>query len=155
MRSCMPFAVVSAVILLSSALQADDRTGNFDINAYKGKVVYLDFWASWCAPCRLSFPWLNAMSEALGPKGLVVIGVNVDRDRAPADEFLRENQAQFPIVYDPEGRIASRYEFQGMPTSILIGRDGKVHAMHSGFFREREGAYYADVAQLLKQDPGQ
>jgi thiol-disulfide isomerase/thioredoxin len=147
-------AALSAILFLPCAAKAADQAGALDLSAYRGKVVYLDFWASWCAPCRLSFPWLNAMAETLGPKGLVVIGVNVDRDRAPADEFLRENEAHFRIVYDPAGEIAHKYEFEGMPTSILIGRDGKVQATHSGFFREREGSYYADVARLLNGDSG-
>jgi len=139
-----------AFISLSASSSANsDEAGTLDLNAYAGKVVYLDFWASWCAPCRVSFPWLNAMAEALGPRGLVVIGVNVDHNRGPAEEFLRENAASFPIVYDPEGRIARKYGLQGMPTSVLIGRDGKVHATHSGFLREREGTYFADISELL------
>jgi thiol-disulfide isomerase/thioredoxin len=153
MRPRRLIAIASVALLIASAARSADQTSAIDLSAYAGKVVYLDFWASWCAPCRLSFPWLNAMEETLGPKGLVVIGVNVDRDRGPADEFLRENSAHFRIVYDPEGRIARKYDFQGMPTSILIGRDGKMHSMHSGFFREREGSYFSDLSQLLNQEP--
>jgi len=124
---------------------------NLDLSAYKGKVVLLDFWASWCNPCRQSFPWMNAMAETMGPKGLVVIAVNVDHDRELADEFLRANDARFTIVYDPNGAIASKYQFRDMPTSFLIGRDGKVHYVHNGFFPDRESEYFSDISRLLNQ----
>jgi thiol-disulfide isomerase/thioredoxin len=152
MRPPTLIAIALIALIVSSGAKSDEA-GTLDLNAYAGKVVYLDFWASWCAPCRLSFPWLNAMEEALGPRGLVVIGVNVDHDHGPAEEFLRENAANFRIVYDPEGRIARKYGLQGMPTSVLIGRDGKVHSTHSGFFREREGGYFADVSALVNKGP--
>lgn len=72
--------VVAAVSLFSEPTFASQFEG-LDLSAYRGKVVYLDFWASWCTPCRLSFPWLNAIAETMGPKGLIVIGVNVDPTR--------------------------------------------------------------------------
>ncbi len=122
---------------------------SFDPAAYKGRVVYLDFWASWCTPCRQSFPWLNELQQTLGQKGLVVIGVNVDHDRGLADQFLQQTGAQFKILYDPKGQIAEKYDFKDMPTSILIGRDGKTHFVHSGFFPNREGEYLSHVNALL------
>lgn len=122
-----------------------------DMNAYRGKVVLLDFWASWCNPCRKSFPWMNAIAETMGPKGLVVIAVNVDHNRELADAFLQNNHAEFKIVYDPSGKIAKQYAFRDMPTSFLIGKDGRVRYLHSGFFPERESQYYADIVSLLDQ----
>ena len=150
----MRLPTLIAIALIGLTVSSGAKSGEasaLDLDAYAGKVVYLDFWASWCAPCRLSFPWLNAMAESLGPNGLVVIGVNVDHDRGPAETFLRENAANFRIVYDPEGRIARKYDLEGMPTSVLIGRDGKVHATHSGFLREREGKYFSDISDLLNK----
>jgi thiol-disulfide isomerase/thioredoxin len=147
------FTIVSVAVLLAFVPAQAGQPVGFDLSAYKGKVVYLDFWASWCTPCRLSFPWLNALAETLRPKGLVVIGVNLDHNRAAADQFLSETPAHFPVVYDPDGHVAGRYDLQGMPTSVLIGRDGKVHATHSGFFREREASYFSDVTELLKEGP--
>ncbi|MGB8364384.1 MAG: TlpA disulfide reductase family protein [Rhizomicrobium sp.] len=127
------------------------RADALNLSAYKGKVVYLDFWASWCIPCRLSFPWMNDLQNTLGNRGFVVVAVDVDHDRELADEFLQANDAQFRIVYDPEGAIARKYNFRDMPTSILIGRDGKIRSVHNGFFPNREGSYLSDIYTLLDE----
>jgi cytochrome c biogenesis protein CcmG, thiol:disulfide interchange protein DsbE len=127
------------------------RATDLDLSAYKGKVVYLDFWASWCTPCRLSFPWMNEIQQSYGPNGLVIIGINVDHDRTLAENFLRATNPDFKILYDPNGEIAGHYDFKDMPTSVLIGRDGRIHATHGGFLPEREGAYLSDIVALLNQ----
>lgn len=148
---CAVKRVVFAVFALLMPLAGTAKAADLDLSAYRGKVVYLDFWASWCTPCRLSFPWMNEMQQTYSRNGLVVIGVNVDHDRALADEFLRASGPGFKIVYDPNGTIASQYNFRDMPTSVLIGRDGKVHFTHDGFFPAKEGAYAADIVTLLNQ----
>jgi len=142
---------LSLPVFLFSFAMPSARAEGLDLSAYKGKVVYLDFWASWCNPCRLSFPWMNEIQEMDGKKGLVVIGVNVDHDRDLADEFLQANNAKFKVVYDPNGNIASEYNFKDMPTSVLIGRDGKVRIVHNGFYSNREGSYDADINTLLNE----
>ncbi|MFO1425531.1 MAG: TlpA disulfide reductase family protein [Steroidobacteraceae bacterium] len=110
-----------------------------DLAALRGKVVYLDFWASWCGPCRQSFPWMQDLQRELGPGGLVIVAVNVDHERADAEDFLRRFAPNFRIVYDPDGVIAQRYDVHGMPTSVLIDRDGRQHAVHAGFrLKDRE-----------------
>jgi cytochrome c biogenesis protein CcmG, thiol:disulfide interchange protein DsbE len=110
-----------------------------DLAQFKGRVVYLDFWASWCTPCRYSFPWMNRLQGELGHDGLVVIAVNVDRESADAERFLRQHAAQFRIVYDPDGLLAEKYGVHGMPTSFLIDRSGHVQARHEGFLlRDRD-----------------
>ncbi len=124
---------------------------NLDLSAYKGKVVYLDFWASWCNPCRQSFPWMNEVQEVDGPKGLVVIAVNVDHDKSLAQRFLQRYAPQFKIVYDNDGKIASRFNFNDMPTSYLIGRNGKIRYIHAGFYLNKEGDYAAQINQLLNE----
>src|SRR4051812_16001142 len=100
---------LASFILACLALTATaaDTAGALDLARYRGKVVLVDFWASWCEPCRHSFPWLNAMQAKYADRGLVVIGVNVDRERADADRFLRDVPAKFQIVYDPEGTLAA------------------------------------------------
>ena len=124
----------SLLAILFSPIAPTAHAEGLDLGTYKGKVVYLDFWASWCNPCRLSFPWMNEIQEMAGRKGLVIIAVNVDRDRELADDFLLTSPAQFKVVYDPEGKIASTYDFKDMPTSVLIGRDGKVRFVHPDSF---------------------
>jgi thiol-disulfide isomerase/thioredoxin len=143
------FLTLLMTLFSYSALPA--QAEGLDLGPYKGKVVYLDFWASWCNPCRQSFPWMNELQEEYAAKGLVVIAVNVDHDRDLADEFLQSNNAQFKIVYDPNGKIAERYDFKDMPTSILIGRDGAVRFVHNGFYPNKEGLYASHINALLNE----
>ncbi len=99
----------------------------------QGKVVYVDFWASWCGPCRQSFPWMNEMQAKYGARGLQIIGVNVDANSADARQFLTTTPARFSIGFDPQGATPRSYGIKGMPSSVLIGPDGKVLLEHSGF----------------------
>lgn len=120
-----------------------------DLGRFHGKVVLLDFWASWCEPCQHSFPWLNAMQAKYSDRGLVVIGVNVDRVRADADRFLRDVPADFQIIYDPDGSLASHYEVPGMPTSYVFGPAGELVAQHIGFRNAAREDREAELQKLL------
>ncbi|HYF60480.1 MAG TPA: TlpA disulfide reductase family protein [Burkholderiaceae bacterium] len=112
-------------------LATDD--GALALAAQRGKVVLLDFWASWCAPCRRSFPWMNALHERYGPQGLVVLAVNVDARGADARRFLAETPASFRVAWDPAGEAARRFAIRAMPSSVLVGADGRVLSVHAGF----------------------
>lgn len=105
----------------------------------KGRVVLVDFWASWCAPCRKSFPFLGELQARYGGEGFTVVGINVDEERSEADRFLAETPAAFPIVFDPAGETPADFGVKGMPSSYLIDRAGKVILVHKGF-RERDKA---------------
>ena len=119
--------------------------------ALRGKVVYLDFWASWCQPCRQSFPWMNSMLKRHADKGLVIVAVNVDKSRELSDRFLKDMPAQFTIAYDPEGKVASAYKVKGMPSSYLIDRQGRLHSSHVGFRSENTAAMESAITSLLQQ----
>lgn len=107
--------------------------GNVKLADLKGRIVYVDFWASWCAPCKQSFPWMNEMQAKYGPKGLTIVGVNVDKKREDADKFLATTPAKFTVAYDTAGQVAQAYQPKGMPTSFLIDANGVVRAVHVGF----------------------
>ena len=132
------------------ARPAPDRTPALDLAAYKGRVVVVDFWASWCAPCRRSIPWLNEMRAKYGDRGLVVIGVNVDKDGEDAARFLREVPIEFDVVYDPDGALAARYGVEGMPSSYVYSRDGELVARHLGFQNSKRPEYEALLGRLLQ-----
>lgn len=135
-----------ACALFSAAGQAADALG---LDRFRGKVVLVDFWASWCEPCRHSFPWLNAMQAKYADRGLVVIGVNVDRERADAQRFLREMPAGFEIVYDPDGSLATQYEVPGMPSSYVFDPEGKLINRHIGFRTAARDEREAEIEKLL------
>jgi thiol-disulfide isomerase/thioredoxin len=104
-----------------------------DLGTFKGEVVYVDFWASWCAPCRQSFPWMQAMKDAYGSQGLTVVAVNLDANRADADRFLKQFHPSFEIRFDPQGSLAEKFNVEGMPTSVVVDRHGVVRYTHIGF----------------------
>jgi peroxiredoxin len=100
---------------------------------YRGKVVYLDFWASWCAPCRDSFPFMNELQRELSSKGLQIVAVSVDKTPEEAKRFLIRYPAEFTIVLDAGGACPTAYALEGMPSSFIIDRSGVVRIVHSGF----------------------
>ena len=134
-------------LFLCPVVQAAD----LDLTAYRGKVVYVDFWASWCAPCKQSFPWLANLVREYASQDFVVIGVNVDKDHDRAKRFLNETPADFAIVYDPKGEIATTYKVAGMPSGVLIDRTGHVRFQHAGFSEKQKGLYEAQLQTLLAE----
>lgn len=115
----------------------------------RGKVVYLDFWASWCGPCKQSFPWMNDMQRKYGTRGLQVVAVNLDAQRADADAFLAGHPAGFALAFDAQGDTARRVALKGMPTALLVGPDGKVLAVHQGFRSEDRATLEARLVAAL------
>jgi thiol-disulfide isomerase/thioredoxin len=115
----------------------------------RGSVVYVDFWASWCAPCKRSFPWMNALYDRHRGAGLVIVGVNVDKRRPDAERFLRDVPATFPIVFDAAGATPAAFDVKGMPSSYLVDRQGVVVAVEEGFHVERTEELEARIRALL------
>lgn len=124
--------------------------GKINLKELKGKVVYLDFWASWCTPCRKSFPWMNKIHSKYESQGLEIIGVSLDTKRQHTDTFLKKTPALFTIALDPEGKVADDYKVQVMPTSYLIGRNGELLWEHKGFRTKQEDKLEQAIAEALK-----
>lgn len=110
-----------------------NRGGDVHLSDLKGKVVFVDFWASWCGSCAQSIPWLSKLQESLGEKDFQVLAVNVDEERELADEFLQKSSSKLLVGYDPAGKTPEAFNVQAMPTSYLLGRDGTVVYVHEGF----------------------
>src|SRR5688572_24512082 len=141
-------ALAGALFTLFSCVNAVASPPALDLARYHGNVVVVDFWASWCKPCRQSIPWLNEMRRRYGAQGLVIIGVNVDAERVDAERFLREVPADFDIVYDIQGTLASQFGVQAMPSTFVFDRDGKlIHTLHG--FRESRRAQHETELQTL------
>lgn len=121
------------------------------LDSLHGKVVLVDFWASWCGPCLQSFPWMNGLHAKHADEGLVILAVNLDQERAQADAFLKKLPPQFRVEYDAEGTLAKSFGVQAMPTSFLIGRDGTVRARHAGFRDKQRAGREQEIEQLLKE----
>lgn len=116
------------------AIDMPDQTGaKVDLAALEGRVVLVDFWASWCGPCKKEMPVLAALHEKYAGQGLVIVGVNIDSSSKKMNKFLKETPVRFRIVHDRKLVVANRFEPETMPTSYFIGRDGTVRYVHEGF----------------------
>ncbi len=118
----------------------------------QGKVVYLDFWASWCGPCRLSLPRLNSLRNELGEQGFEVLAINVDEFEEDALQFLQEFPVDYPVVWDNAGHSPQSFGILGMPTAFIIDRKGVVREVHQGFRKSDSDKIRARVVQLLEEE---
>ena len=119
------------------------------LDKLRGQVVYVDFWASWCGPCKRSFPWMNELAQRYGASGLTVVAVNVDKKREDADRFLAATPAQFTVVYDAAGATPAAWAVKGMPSSYLVDRSGRVVMVEQGFRDEQKAGVESRIRELL------
>ena len=99
----------------------------------KGKVIIVDFWASWCGPCKRAMPVLRELHQTYKEKGVVIIGVSLDESKSDMDAYLKKNPMPFSILRDPKGKLGEKAGVEGIPSTFIIGPDGKVLEAHSGF----------------------
>lgn len=118
---------------------------------FKGRVVYLDFWATWCPPCLKSFPWMDEMHERYKDDGLTIIAVSVDKKRELIEQFIKKTEPSFIIAHDPYGKIAKSYNLRGMPSSYLIDRNGVLIKTHMGFRKKDKAKLEAIIQTLLEK----
>jgi thiol-disulfide isomerase/thioredoxin len=142
--------MLAALIPLAHANPAEARDPGLDLSRWRGQVVLLDFWASWCGPCRQSFPWMAKMREKYGGRGLVVVAVGLDEDRDAADRFLAGMEGDFVHVRDPKGGLAETFGVAVMPSSLLFDRTGRPVYRHEGFHMDEAGAYEQRIVDLLE-----
>jgi cytochrome c biogenesis protein CcmG, thiol:disulfide interchange protein DsbE len=146
-----------AVLLLGSlaasgaALAADAAAA---LEALRGRVTYVDFWASWCTPCAQSFPWLNRMQDKFADKGLRIVGVGLDEQLSRAQRFLQAHPANFSIIQDPDGLLAERFGVEGMPYAVLLDAEGRILHRHVGFRPAQQADYESVIESALAQPPG-
>ena len=130
-------------------LNLPGASGTVKLADYKGKLVYVDFWASWCKPCLQSFPWMNEMQRKYGARGLQIVGINLDAKRADADQFLAQTPASFALAFDTKADSARRLGVKGMPTSVLVAPDGRLLWVHQGFRAEERAELEARFVAAL------
>ena len=123
-----------------------------DLRELEGKVVVVDFWASWCGPCKQEMPALESLHKKYAEQGLVIVGVNIDNNPKKMNNFLKGAPVGFRIVHDPKIQIAQRYEPSTMPTSYFIGRGGKIRYVHEGFRKKDAEGIEARIKSLLAED---
>jgi peroxiredoxin len=150
-------ALISALPASAPAASAPDFSlpardgGKVQLSELKGEVVMINFWASWCGPCRQEMPLLEQIQEKYQPLGFTLLGVNVEPDSAEAERFLKNVQVSFPILFDRENSVSARFGVEAMPSSVLIDREGNVRHVHRGY-KPGDEAVYADLIRGLVKE---
>ncbi|MSR17406.1 MAG: TlpA family protein disulfide reductase [Methylococcaceae bacterium] len=127
-------------------LKTDSPT---QLKQFTGKVIYLDFWASWCAPCKTSFPLLNKLHQKLKTQGFEVVAVNLDEDKMLGEKFLQDIPIDFTVLRDAKGEWADQYVVESMPTSFIIDKNGIVQKIHHGFTSDDMKELEVKITDLL------
>jgi peroxiredoxin len=130
---------------------ADMNGKEVTLKQFKGKVVFLDFWAPWCDQCREEFPALDTLYRKYSNDGLEIVGIDIDDSEKIVAEFLQKIPVGFPVLIDKKGLSRRAYKFRMLPTAFIIGRDGVIRNVHMGFGKEFLQMYEKEIVELLKQ----
>ena len=129
-----------------------DKAGqNIDLAKLKGQVVMLNFWASWCGPCRTEMPLMDQIYKKYSAAGFTILGVNVDTDSSDAQKFLSQVSVSFPIAFDRDNKVSQMYAVSAMPSTVFIDRQGNVRSIHRGYKAGDEAEYLATIRSLIKE----
>ena len=121
------------------------------LNDLKGQVVLINFWASWCGPCRQEMPILEQMYRKYRGAGVTLLGVNVEPKSGDAVGFLKSTPVSFPILFDTQSKVSTLYEVSGMPSTVIVDRKGKVRYVHHGYKPGDEGEYMDQIRTLMRE----
>jgi thiol-disulfide isomerase/thioredoxin len=141
------------LILLNPAMAGDinEAAPDFTLPGDNGQVVMINFWASWCGPCRQEMPLLEQIHQRYEPLGFTLLGVNVEENSSDAKAFLKDRPVSFPILFDPDNGVSKLYDVVAMPSTVLIDRQGNVRYLHHGFKPGYENDYQDQVRALVRE----
>ena len=161
MKKIIACLLLVAAVPMAYALTASGPAANFTLkdadgnnvrlSEYRGQVVLINFWASWCGPCRQEFPLLDELHQKYQPMGFTVFGVNVEQERELADKVLREIPVTFPILFDDQNEVSEEYDVDAMPATVLVDRSGEIRFMHRGYKPGYEDLYEKQVRALIRE----
>jgi thiol-disulfide isomerase/thioredoxin len=146
-----PAATLAQAKMIPDVAAQDAQGTNVKLRGYIGHVVLVDFWASWCPPCKASFPALDALSKELKPRGVVVLAINVDERRRDADDFLADHPHTMTVLFDPKGTLPAAMNVQGMPSSFVIDKAGSIRFTHMGYTGNIADQYRHEITELLSE----
>jgi peroxiredoxin len=145
-------SMVGASSALAPSFTLPSRAGDtVSLAQLKGKVVMLNFWASWCGPCRQEMPLLDQRHKRYSALGFTLVGVNVDADSKDAEQWLSKTPVSFPVLFDRDSKVSKMYEVSAMPSTVFIDRKGNVRYLHRGYKTGDEGEYLNQIRALLKE----
>ena len=127
------------------------QNGSIELAKLQGKTIYVDFWASWCRPCKKSFPWMISIKEKFKDENFEIIAINLDTNKTLAEDFLKSQSINFPVAFDPQAKTAKSFGVEGMPSSFLIDPEGKLRLRYTGFWNKSKNEKEKIIHELLKQ----
>jgi peroxiredoxin len=158
------FAPLLAGILLTLPVSADIMSGaapdftlksnngiNMKLSEYHGEVVLINFWASWCGPCRQEMPLLEELHNRYKSLGFTVLGVNVEEDSRQARKLIQDMAVSFPVLFDTQSIVSKQYDVVAMPSSVLVDRSGNLRYLHKGYKPGLEEVYLEQVRELIRE----
>ena len=150
--------------LLTSAVAADELAGpapgftlqsrsgeSVSLSDLQGQVVMINFWATWCGPCRQEMPHLEALHQRYSSLGFTLLGVNVEEDARGVEKYLEETPVTFPVLYDPANKVSELYDVIAMPSTVMVDRAGNMRYIHHGYQPGYENEYQAQIRALLRE----
>ena len=157
-------AIASVIVATTAFATSSDTTGpapaftlagltgqQSGLNQYKGQVVMVNFWATWCGPCQQEMPLLDQMYKKFKPAGFTLIGVNVDKEAPAVRELMARKPVSFPVLLDPANQVSKAYHVNEMPSSVLIDRKGEIRYIHRGYRPGDENEYQDRIRQLIRE----
>ncbi len=156
-------AACVAIVIASAAFAADTggpapaftltalSGGQGALSQYKGQVVLVNFWATWCGPCQQEMPLLDQMYKKYKPAGFTLIGVNVDKEEPAVKDLLARKPVSFPVLLDPANQVSKAYHVDEMPSSVIIDRKGDIRYIHRGYRPGDENEYQDRIRQLIRE----
>ncbi len=162
-RNVVKRCALAAIVIASTAFAADaggpapaftlsDLTGQQEtLSQYKGQVVMVNFWATWCGPCQQEMPLLDQMYKKYKPAGFTLIGVNVDKEAPPVKDLLARKPVSFLVLLDPANQVSKAYHVDEMPSSVIVDRKGQIRYVHRGYKPGDENEYQDRIRQLIRE----
>jgi len=163
MNRLTAIAAVAALTLSAPAMTADSRgpAPDFELPArdgqsvrlsdLRGQVVLINFWATWCGPCRKEMPLLEQLHQRYEPLGFTLLGVNVEENPGDAEAFLEDVPVSFPVLFDPQNEVSRMYDVSAMPSTVIVDREGNVRYLHHGYQEGYENAYQDQIRALVRE----
>lgn len=146
-----PAAATDGSVPAPAFTLANRAGGEVSLADLKGQVVMINFWASWCGPCRQEFPALDAIYAKYKPMGFTLVAINVESEKADAEKFLAATPASFPILFDPDNKVSGSYGVSAMPTTVLVDRQGRVRWLHRAYKPGDEAKYIEQIRAALRE----
>jgi len=129
----------------------NESGSNLRLSEFRGEVVMINFWASWCAPCRQEMPLLDELYTQYQPLGFTILGVNVEEDSTKARKLLKDSPVNFPVLFDNSSDVSKLYNVVAMPSTVLVDRDGNIRYLHQGYKPGYEESYQQQVRELIRE----